>query len=85
MPAVGVARDGFRGKSTDCSRGPRRYVLTSCEVNEDLVRYMKSATASDNFLVNDPTWAIDFAPNGRTPFKNITYHYTNKRNHRDFA
>ncbi|KAK4461621.1 hypothetical protein QBC42DRAFT_269733 [Cladorrhinum samala] len=45
MPAVGVARDGFR-------------------VNEDLVRYMKSATASDNFLVNDPTWAIDFAPNG---------------------
>ncbi|KAK4228440.1 gamma-glutamyltranspeptidase [Podospora fimiseda] len=33
-------------------------------VNEDLVRYMKSATASDNFLVNDPLWAVDFAPNG---------------------
>ncbi|KAK3989878.1 gamma-glutamyltranspeptidase [Cladorrhinum sp. PSN332] len=33
-------------------------------VNEDLVRYMKSATASDNFLVNDPIWAVDFAPNG---------------------
>lgn len=34
-------------------------------VTEDLVRYMASATAGiDNFLVNDPTWAIDFAPNG---------------------
>jgi len=34
-------------------------------VTPDLVRYMKSATAGiDNFLVNDPTWAIDFAPNG---------------------
>lgn len=34
-------------------------------VTPDLVRYMASATAGiDNFLVNDPTWAIDFAPNG---------------------
>ncbi|KAF2499794.1 gamma-glutamyltranspeptidase [Lophium mytilinum] len=34
-------------------------------VTEDLVRYMNSAIAGiDNFLVNDPTWAIDFAPNG---------------------
>jgi gamma-glutamyltranspeptidase/glutathione hydrolase len=34
-------------------------------VTEDLVRYMKSATAGiENFLVKDPTWAIDFAPNG---------------------
>jgi len=34
-------------------------------VTADLVRYMASATAGiDNFLVNDPTWAIDFAPNG---------------------
>ena len=34
-------------------------------VTEDLVRYMKSATAGiENFLVNDPAWAIDFAPNG---------------------
>jgi gamma-glutamyltranspeptidase/glutathione hydrolase len=35
-------------------------------VNEDLVKYMKSSiTGQDgNFLVNDPTWAIDFAPNG---------------------
>lgn len=36
-------------------------------VSEDLVRYMKSANASaavPNFLVDDPNWAIDFAPNG---------------------
>lgn len=34
-------------------------------VTQDLVRYMAAATAGiDNFLVNDPTWAIDFAPNG---------------------
>jgi gamma-glutamyltranspeptidase/glutathione hydrolase len=36
-------------------------------VNEDLVRYMASSiTGKDgNFLVNDPTWAIDFAPKGK--------------------
>ena len=34
-------------------------------VTEDLVRYMQSATAGvDDFLVNDPTWAIEFAPDG---------------------
>ena len=34
-------------------------------VTQDLVRYMKSGTTGfDNFLVNDPAWAIDFAPNG---------------------
>ncbi|KAI9738371.1 MAG: hypothetical protein M1834_008874 [Cirrosporium novae-zelandiae] len=33
-------------------------------VTEDTVHYMASATDDDNFLVNDPTWAIDFAPNG---------------------
>lgn len=34
-------------------------------VTPDLVRYMASATSGiDNFLVNEPTWAIDFAPNG---------------------
>jgi gamma-glutamyltranspeptidase/glutathione hydrolase len=37
------------------------------KVNEDLVRYMASSiTGKDgNFLVNDPTWAIDFAPEGK--------------------
>ncbi|KAJ5092017.1 hypothetical protein NUU61_006887 [Penicillium alfredii] len=34
-------------------------------VSEDLVKYMKSATSdSEDFLTKDPTWAIDFAPNG---------------------
>ncbi|KAM0721925.1 hypothetical protein Q7P37_002850 [Cladosporium fusiforme] len=34
-------------------------------VTPDLVNYMKSATAGiENFLVSDPAWAIDFAPNG---------------------
>lgn len=34
-------------------------------VSADLVRYMASAVAGqDNFLVNNPTWALDFAPNG---------------------
>lgn len=34
-------------------------------VTPDLVRYMASATAGEsNFLVDNPTWAIDFAPNG---------------------
>ncbi|KAK7734429.1 hypothetical protein SLS57_000123 [Botryosphaeria dothidea] len=34
-------------------------------VTEDLIKYMDSATAGqDNFLVNNPTWAIDFAPHG---------------------
>ena len=35
------------------------------EVNQDLVNYMDSAVEGiENFLVEDPTWAIDFAPNG---------------------
>ncbi|KAK4190205.1 gamma-glutamyltranspeptidase [Podospora australis] len=33
------------------------------KVNADLVRYMASAN-TDGFLVNDPVWAQDFAPNG---------------------
>lgn len=34
-------------------------------VTADTVRYMNSASPpSDNFLVDNPTWAIDFAPNG---------------------
>lgn len=36
-------------------------------VSEDLVRYMDYATSGqNNFLVNDPVWAEDFAPNGRS-------------------
>ena len=34
-------------------------------VDEDLVHQMQEATEGEkNFLVEDPTWAIDFAPNG---------------------
>ncbi|KAL4920367.1 gamma-glutamyltranspeptidase [Aspergillus aurantiobrunneus] len=34
-------------------------------VGEDLVHYMESAVGDDeDFLVNDPSWAVDFAPNG---------------------
>lgn len=35
-------------------------------VTEDLVRYMKfvTDTLSSNLLVEDPNWAVDFAPNG---------------------
>lgn len=34
-------------------------------VTQDLVSYMRSATTGQSdFLTNNPTWAIDFAPNG---------------------
>lgn len=34
-------------------------------VTEDLIRYMDAATAGQiDFLTQDPTWALDFAPNG---------------------
>ncbi|KAI0410040.1 gamma-glutamyltransferase 1 [Xylaria palmicola] len=34
------------------------------KVTEDLVHYMDTTTPNANFLTDDPTWAIDFAPNG---------------------
>ncbi|RMZ73992.1 gamma-glutamyltranspeptidase [Pyrenophora seminiperda CCB06] len=34
-------------------------------VNEDLVKYMASATSSSNFLVDNLEFALDFAPKGR--------------------
>ncbi|KAF2015877.1 gamma-glutamyltranspeptidase-like protein [Aaosphaeria arxii CBS 175.79] len=51
-PAVKVAREGWT-------------------VNEDLIKYINSAISSagenstSNFLVNDPEWALDFAPHGK--------------------
>lgn len=33
-------------------------------VGPDLLSYMKSATSTYDFLTYDPSWAIDFAPNG---------------------
>lgn len=38
----------------------------STTVTEDLVRYMQFAQEyAGNFLVDDPIWAEDFAPNGK--------------------
>ncbi|KAJ6440584.1 gamma-glutamyltranspeptidase [Purpureocillium lavendulum] len=34
-------------------------------VTQDLVNYMKSVTPNNKFFTENPTWAIDFAPNGR--------------------
>ena len=35
-------------------------------MTEDLVRYMKAAISyGGNFLVDDPVWAEDFAPDGK--------------------
>lgn len=62
-PAVHVARHGFPGMYKIQSLS--YYSLTSVQVTEDLVRYMNfSISIGDNFLVDDPQWAIDFAPNG---------------------
>ena len=33
-------------------------------LSSDFINYMNSATPSTNFLTEDPSWAIDFAPNG---------------------
>jgi gamma-glutamyltranspeptidase/glutathione hydrolase len=33
-------------------------------VTEDLVRYMQAGYDHGEFLVKDPQWAVDFAPNG---------------------
>ncbi|KAB8336658.1 hypothetical protein FH972_020969 [Carpinus fangiana] len=46
-------------------QGAIKLARNGFRVSSDLVRYMASATAGqDNFLVNNPTWAIDFAPEG---------------------
>ncbi|KAK0626247.1 gamma-glutamyltranspeptidase [Immersiella caudata] len=34
-------------------------------VNKDLVRYMDAVGGNTSFLVTDPVWAMDFAPNGK--------------------
>lgn len=48
QPSIDLARNGF-------------------PVNQDLVNYIKSANGSalnTNFFINDPAWAVDYAPNG---------------------
>ena len=38
-------------------------------VTDDLVRYMNATmTPSNQFLIDDPVWAVDFAPNGKSEF-----------------
>ena len=39
-------------------------------VTEDWVRYAAQAKekSQSNFLVEDPDWAVDFAPNGMLPY-----------------
>jgi len=61
--AIKVARDGFRGNSWQpCYRLQLGLTLV---VSSDLVRFMNAATTGgSNFLVDDPIWAVDFAPNG---------------------
>jgi gamma-glutamyltranspeptidase/glutathione hydrolase len=58
-PSVRVARDGF-------------------EVTADLVRYMafaiQASPNASNFLVEDPVWAEDFAPNGTLDRNSFQYH-----------
>ena len=46
-------------------------------VTKDLVSRMNSTTPSNKFLYTDPTWAIDFAPNGT--LVGVGDHMTRKR------
>ena len=39
-------------------------------VTEDLVRYMQAGYDYGEFLVKDPQWAVDFAPNGLLKYIN---------------
>lgn len=44
-------------------------------VSEDLVRYMASAIENQkNFLVEDPVWAEEFAPNGNQRLKLLKWY-----------
>jgi hypothetical protein len=48
--------------------------LRVIQVTEDLVSYMGYAMSEgNNFLVDDPDWAIDFAPNGMFWFSASRY------------
>lgn len=50
-----------------CMQGAIKTAREGWNVTADLVNNMKSGMASSsmpNFLVDDPNWAIDFAPNG---------------------
>lgn len=44
-------------------------LLTRLQVSSDMVRYMDRAVGQEkhSFLVDDPSFADDFAPNGELP------------------
>lgn len=49
------------------TRGLLNLLVNRVIVTEDLVRYMDAAMSPSNrFLVDDPVWAVDFAPNGQS-------------------
>lgn len=61
--AIHVARHGFRGSSRLLLL--ERLVLMVAPVSSDLVRYIAyTVDGKRNFLLEDPEWAEDFAPNG---------------------
>lgn len=64
-PAVHVARNGFQGIALMWEKGEH---ADGMKVTEDLVRYMREAQyyANGSFLIEDPGFAVDFAPNGMT-------------------
>jgi len=63
-PAVHVARYGFPGTFL----GNYSQILSNgATVTADLVQYMNYSMSEGNmFLIDDPDWSIDFAPNGRS-------------------
>lgn len=63
-PAERVAREGFTGECPVLSM----ILGLTFVVGEDLVRYMDNVGGNTSFLVKDPVWAIDFAPNGTWSF-----------------
>lgn len=66
-PAVHLARNGFNGAPVLIQHlALGIHTNPSFVVTQDLIRYMDFATQGyrGNFLVEDPVWAEDFAPNG---------------------
>ena len=60
--AIHVARNGFKGEML----GHQQEAQPNMPVSSDLVRYAEFAVGNrPNFLVQDPNWAQDFAPNGK--------------------
>lgn len=68
--AIRVARDGFVGKFTQgCNAVAPTNTMT---VSKDLVRKMNDEVSGNRtYLVEDPNWALDFAPNGTSYLKLI--------------